>query len=94
MNERGPSEVVRLLGADIKKGGGFGVIRVNSPEQWGVWKKRQSRVEQAGWRKVSGVMCDKSINKIERKGETSQVVWFTNHGTEEKTGGRGRGSRG
>lgn len=54
---------------------------------------------QAGWnrwREMSIVMCDKknSQSTTERKaGKRSDVVRFTDRGTEEKTGSRAGGSR-
>ena len=50
------------------------------------------------WRKVSVVMLDKkNVGENERKGvqdsgETHNVAWFRDHGTEEKTGGRAGGN--
>ena len=61
VNERDSSGTVRLQGTEMKKVENFKLPRVNSPEQWKVWKEVKKHAEAGwdGWRKESCVMSDK-----------------------------------
>ena len=62
VNERNPSGTVRLQGAEIKKLEDFKYLEstVQCNRECGKEVKKPMQVGLNGWRKVSGVMCDKS----------------------------------
>ena len=92
VNERDPSRTVRLQGAEVKKVEDFKYLgsTVHSNGKCGKEVKRHVQAGWNRWRKVSGLMCDKSFSSDERKGiqnggETCNVLWFRDCRAEEKT---------
>ncbi|KAK3570786.1 hypothetical protein QTP86_025427 [Hemibagrus guttatus] len=101
VNEREGSGTVRLQGEEVKKVQEFKYLGSTVQSNGECAKEVKKRVQASwnGWRKVSGVLCDRKISaRIKGKvykgsGETGHAVWFRDSVTEEETGVRARGSR-
>ncbi|KAK3517044.1 hypothetical protein QTP70_033834, partial [Hemibagrus guttatus] len=101
VNEREGSGTVRLQGEEVKKVQEFKYLgsTVQSNGECGKEVKKRVQAGWNGWRKVSGVLCDReniSENQgegVQDSGETGHAVWFRDSVTEEETGVRARGSR-
>ena len=90
VNKRNPSGTVRLQGAEMKKVGDFKYLgsTVQSNGECGKEMKKHVQTDWNGWRKLSGLMCDKRVSarmkrKVQDSGESHLETC-----TEEKTGGR------
>ncbi|KAK3540824.1 hypothetical protein QTP86_002367 [Hemibagrus guttatus] len=101
VNEREGSGTVRLQGEEVKKIQEFKYLgsTVQSNGECGKEVKKRVQAGWNGWRKVSGVLCDRKISArikgegVQDSGETGHAVWFRDSVTEEETGVRARGSR-
>ncbi|KAK3557346.1 hypothetical protein QTP70_026574, partial [Hemibagrus guttatus] len=100
VNEREGSGTVRLQGEEVKKVQEikYLVSTVQSNGESGKEVKKRVQAGWNGWRKVSGVLCDRKISArikegVQDSGETGHAVWFRDSVTEEETGVRARGSR-
>ncbi|KAK3540717.1 hypothetical protein QTP70_034635 [Hemibagrus guttatus] len=78
---------------------GMKVSRIQSNGECGKEVKKRVQAGWNGWRKASGVLCDRKIS-ARIKGKvyrtvvgTGHAVWFRDSVTEEETGVRARGSR-
>ena len=85
MQEVAKVEDFKYLGSTIQSNG-----------ECGREVKKRVQAGWNGWRRMSGVICDKRVPASEREGvqggsETSNVVRVGDSGTDEKTGG-GNGS--
>ncbi|KAK3569721.1 hypothetical protein QTP86_004043 [Hemibagrus guttatus] len=97
VNEREGSGTVRLQGEEVKKVQEFKYLgsTVQSNGECGKEVKKRVQAGWNGWRKVSGVLCDRKISEnqgegVQDSGETSYAVWFRDSVTEEETGVRAR----
>ena len=79
VNERDPSGRVRLQGEEIKKVEDFKYLgsTVQSNGECGKEVKKRVQAGWSGWRKVSGVMCDRRVSaqmkgKVQNCGEREQ----------------------
>ncbi|KAK3531995.1 hypothetical protein QTP86_002262 [Hemibagrus guttatus] len=100
VNEREGSGTVRLQGEEVKKVQEFKYLgsTVQSNGECGKEVKKRVQAGWNGWRKVSGVLCDRKISarikgKVQDSGETGHAGWFRDSVTEEESGVRARGSR-
>ncbi|KAK3517653.1 hypothetical protein QTP70_014779 [Hemibagrus guttatus] len=101
VNDREGSGTVRLQGEEVKKVQEFKYLGSTVQSNGECAKDVKKRVQAGwnGWRKVSGVLCDRKIisenqeEGVQDSGETGHAVWFTDSVTEEETGVRARGSR-
>ncbi|KAK3559649.1 hypothetical protein QTP86_013602 [Hemibagrus guttatus] len=96
VNEREGSGTVRLQGEEVKKVQEFKYLGSTAQSNGECGKEVKKRVQAGwnGWRKVSGVLCDRKISaRIKGKVYRTVAVWFRDSVTEEETGGRARGSR-
>ncbi|KAK3539779.1 hypothetical protein QTP70_013212 [Hemibagrus guttatus] len=101
VNEREGSGTVRLQGEEVKKVQEFKYLG-STVQSNGEYEKEVKKRVQAGWngwRKVSGVLCDRKIS-ARIKGKVYRTVvrpamlyGFRDGVTEEETGVRARGSR-
>ncbi|KAK2896145.1 hypothetical protein Q8A73_015633 [Channa argus] len=75
VNERDPGGMVRLQGAEVKKVQDFKYLgsTVQSNGECGKEVKRRVQVGWNGWRKVSGVLCDKRVS-ARMKGKVFKTV--------------------
>ncbi|KAK3517633.1 hypothetical protein QTP70_013645 [Hemibagrus guttatus] len=98
VNEREGSGTVRLQGEEVKKVQEFKYLgsTVQSNGECGKEVKKRVQAGWNGWRKVSGVLCDRKISaRIKGKVYRTVVRAAMLYGleTEEETGVRARGSR-
>ncbi|KAK3523360.1 hypothetical protein QTP86_029867 [Hemibagrus guttatus] len=102
VNEREGSGTVRLQGEEVKKVQEFKYLGSTVQNNGECGKEVKKRVQAGwnGWRKVSGVLCERKISaRIKWKVYRTVVrlaghaVWFRESVTEEETGVRARGSR-
>ncbi|KAK2917518.1 hypothetical protein Q8A73_004265 [Channa argus] len=75
VNERDPGGTVRLQGAEVKKVQDFKYLgsTVQSNGECGKEVKRRVQAGWNGWRKVSGVLCDKRVS-ARMKGKVFKMV--------------------
>ncbi|KAF3704702.1 hypothetical protein EXN66_Car020392 [Channa argus] len=75
VNERDPGGTVRLQGAEVKKVQDFKYLgsMVQSNGECGKEVKRRVQAGWNGWRKVSGVLCDKRVS-ARMKGKVFKTV--------------------
>ena len=75
VNERNPSGTMKLQGAEIKKVEDFKYLgsTVQSNGECGKEEKKLVQEGWNGWKKVSGVMCDKIIS-AQMKGKVYKTV--------------------
>ncbi len=75
VNERDPSGRVRLQGEEIKKVEDFKYLgsTVQSNGECGKEVKKRVQAGWNGWRKVSGVMCDRRVS-AKMKGKVYKTV--------------------
>ena len=75
VNERDPSGTVRLQGAEVKKVQDFKYLgsTVQSNGECGKEVKRRVQAGWNGWRKVSGVLCDRRVS-ARMKGKVFKTV--------------------
>ncbi|KAK2920086.1 hypothetical protein Q8A73_002290 [Channa argus] len=75
VNERDPGGMVRLQGAEVKKVQDFKYLgsTVQSNGECGKEVKRRVQAGWNGWRKVSGVLCDKRVS-ARMKGKVFKTV--------------------
>ncbi|RXN38888.1 Retrovirus-related Pol poly LINE-1 [Labeo rohita] len=75
VNERDPSGMVRLQGAEVKKVQDFKYLgsTVQGNGECGKEVKRRVQAGWNGWRKVSGVLCDKRVS-ARMKGKVFKTV--------------------
>ncbi|KAK2899938.1 hypothetical protein Q8A73_013067 [Channa argus] len=75
VNERDPDGMVRLQGAEVKKVQDFKYLgsTVQSNGECGKEVKRRVQAGWNGWRKVSGVLCDKRVS-ARMKGKVFKTV--------------------
>ncbi|KAK2875054.1 hypothetical protein Q8A73_024333, partial [Channa argus] len=75
VNERDPGGTVRLQGAEVKKVQDFKYLgsTVQSNGECGKEVKRRVQAGWNGWRKVSGVLCDKRVS-ARMKGKVFKTV--------------------
>ncbi|KAK3542651.1 hypothetical protein QTP86_031471, partial [Hemibagrus guttatus] len=98
VNEREGSGTVRLQGEEVKKVQEFKYLgsTVQSNGECGKEVKKRVQAGWNGWRKVSGVLCDRKIS-VRIKGKVYRTVvrpaMLYGLETEEETGVRARGSR-
>lgn len=84
VNEKGPRGTTWFQGEEIKKIEDFKFFGSILQSNGDCGKEVKNPVEAGwnGWRKVSGVMCDKSVSakvkSVQNDGEASNVVWFSN----------------
>ncbi|KAK3532178.1 hypothetical protein QTP86_009192 [Hemibagrus guttatus] len=109
MNEREGSGTVRLQGEEVKKVQAFKYLGSTVQSNGKCGKEVKNRVQAGwnGWRKVSGVLCDRKISARIKGGGVQDsgdmvyhhcmvyrhAVWFRDSVTEDETGVRARGSR-
>jgi hypothetical protein len=101
VNGREDDRMVRIQGVEVARVFEFKYLgsTVQSSGDCGREVKRRVQAGWIGWRRVSGVICDRRVparvkGKIYKTAsETSYVVWFGSGGIDEKTGGGARGGR-
>ena len=104
VNERqdNSSGTVKMQGEEVAKVEDFKYLgsTVQSNGECGREVKKRVQTGWNGWRRMSGVICDRRVparvkGKVYVQGgsETSNVVWVGDSGTDEKTGGGDAGGR-
>lgn len=83
VNERDPGRTVKLQG--LEKSGGFGVLRVNTPEKRRLWKRGEETFSSRLERVVESVSRNE-CNSLEDGGWSRGALWFRD-GDSEETGG-------